>query len=118
MPQHIIDRFFKKFNITSAEIIDKVYRQPKPNTFLASFVPFLEENIEEPAIYSLVLNSFRSFLQRNVKQYENWETLPIGFNGSIAHFYRKPLEEALKLEGMNLGRIVQAPMAALVEYHA
>ena len=118
MPQHIIKRFFEKYNTTQAEIIDKVYRQPKPNTFLASFVPFLEENIEEPAIYALVLNSFRSFLQRNVKQYENWDKLPIGFNGSIAHFYRKPLEEALKLEGMNLGRIVQAPMAALVEYHA
>lgn len=118
MPQHIIKRFFEKYNTTQAEIIDKVYRQPKPNTFLASFVPFLEENIEEPSIYALVLNSFRSFLQRNVKQYENWDKLPIGFNGSIAHFYRKPLEEALKLEGMNLGRIVQAPMAALVEYHA
>ena len=114
MPKKIIDRFFEKYNLTNAEIID---RQPKPNTFLASFVPFLAENIDEPCIYNLLKESFRSFLRRNVKQYEGWDKLPIGFNGSIAKIYREPLEEALKEEGMQLGRIVQAPMEGLVEYH-
>lgn len=117
MPEAITKRFFEKYKLTSAEIIDRVYRQPKPNTFLASFVPFLEENIEEPKIYNLVKESFRSFLRRNVMQYDGWQTLPIGFNGSIAKIYKKPLLEALEEEGMHLGRIIQAPMEAMVEYH-
>lgn len=117
MPETVIKRFFEKYKLTSAEIIDRVYRQPKPNTFLASFVPFLEENIDEPKIYNLVKESFRSFLRRNVMQYEGWQTLPIGFNGSIAKIYKKPLLEALEEEGMYLGRIIQAPMEAMVEYH-
>lgn len=117
MPEAVIKRFFEKYKLTSAEIIDRVYRQPKPNTFLASFVPFLEENIDEPKIYNLVKESFRSFLRRNVMQYEGWQTLPIGFNGSIAKIYKKPLLEALEEEGMHLGRIIQAPMEAMVEYH-
>lgn len=117
MPETIIKRFFEKYNLTPAEIIDRVYRQPKPNTFLASFVPFLEENIDEPKIYNLVKESFRSFLRRNVMQYDGWQTLPIGFNGSIAKIYKKPLLEALEEEGMHLGRIIQAPMEAMVEYH-
>lgn len=117
MPETVIKRFFEKYKLTYAEIIDRVYRQPKPNTFLASFVPFLEENIDEPKIYNLVKESFRSFLRRNVMQYEGWQTLPIGFNGSIAKIYKKPLLEALEEEGMHLGRIIQAPMEAMVEYH-
>lgn len=117
MPEAITKRFFEKYKLTSAEIIDRVYRQPKPNTFLASFVPFLEENIDEPKIYNLVKESFRSFLHRNVMQYDGWQTLPIGFNGSIAKIYKKPLLEALEEEGMHLGRIIQAPMEAMVEYH-
>lgn len=117
MPEVITKRFFEKYKLTSAEIIDRVYRQPKPNTFLASFVPFLEENIDEPKIYNLVKESFRSFLRRNVMQYDGWQTLPIGFNGSIAKIYKKPLLEALEEEGMHLGRIIQAPMEAMVEYH-
>ena len=116
MPEAITKRFFEKYKLTSAEIIDRVYRQPKPNTFLASFVPFLEENIDEPKIYNLVKESFRSFLRRNVMQYDGWQTLPIGFNGSIAKIYKKPLLEALEEEGMHLGRIIQAPMEAMVEY--
>lgn len=117
MPEAITKRFFEKYKLTSAEIIDRVYRQPKPNTFLASFVPFLEENIDEPKINNLVKESFRSFLRRNVMQYDGWQTLPIGFNGSIAKIYKKPLLEALEEEGMHLGRIIQAPMEAMVEYH-
>lgn len=117
MPEAITKRFFEKYKLTSAEIVDRVYRQPKPNTFLASFVPFLEENIDEPKIYNLVKESFRSFLRRNVMQYDGWQTLPIGFNGSIAKIYKKPLLEALEEEGMHLGRIIQAPMEAMVEYH-
>lgn len=117
MPEAITKRFFEKYKLTSAEIIDRVYRQPKPNTFLASFVPFLEENIDEPKIYNLVKESFRSFLRRNVMQYDGWQTLPIGFNGSIAKIYKKPLLEALEEEGMHLGRIIQTPMEAMVEYH-
>lgn len=117
LPKAICDRFFEKYKMTSAEIIDRVYRKPKPNTFLASFVPFLEENIQEPQIYSLIKESFRSFLRRNVMQYDGWDTLPIGFNGSIAAIYRKPLQEVLNEEGMHLGRIIQVPMQALEEYH-
>lgn len=32
MPETITKRFFEKYKLTSAEIIDRVYRQPKPNT--------------------------------------------------------------------------------------
>lgn len=113
MPQHIIDRFFEKYDLTQADIIDRVYRQPKPNTFLASFMPFVQENIEEPKIYTLVKESFRSFLNRNVKQYEGWKTLPIGFVGSIAKIYNNILEEVINEEGMHLGKIIKAPLEAL-----
>jgi N-acetylglucosamine kinase-like BadF-type ATPase len=117
LPQELIDAFHAKYPMTAADIIDRVYRQKLPNRFLASFVPFLEEHLDHPAIYSLVLRSFQSFLERNVKQYDGWQTLPIGFIGSIAHFYRRPLEDALKSEGMHLGHIIQAPMEGLIDYH-
>ncbi len=117
LPQEIIDRFNEKFHLTNADIIERVYRQKLPNRFLASLVPFLSENLSHPAVYQLVENSFRSFLQRNVKQYEGWQRLPIGFVGSIAYYFRQPLESALQKEGMSLGRVIQAPMEGLVAYH-
>ena len=64
------EKFLEQYNLTPAEIIDRVYRQPFPNRFLASFSPFLVEHLDEPAIRELVLNSFKKFLKRNVMQYD------------------------------------------------
>lgn len=118
LPAVIVERFHARYGLTTADIIDKVYRQPFPNRFLASFVPFLEENLQEPCIYRLVKEGFRSFLVRNVKQYEGWNKLPIGFAGSVAFIYRKPLAEVLEEEGMRAGRVIQAPMQGMIDYHA
>lgn len=115
-PEDIIRRFNEQYDLPTADIIDRVYRQPRPNTFLASFMPFIEENLQEPVVYEFVKDNFRSFLRRNVKQYDGWDHLPIGFNGSIAQVFRKPLEEVIQEESMHLGRIVKAPMEGLVQW--
>ena len=118
LPQPVIDRFNERYGLSNAEIIERVYRQKLPNRFLASFVPFLADEMGEPAIHSLVVKAFRSFLQRNVKQYDGWDRLPVGFVGSVAFYFRDVLREALEAEGMTLGRILQAPMDGLIEFHA
>lgn len=117
MPENIISKFRDKYNLDNAEIIERVYRRKLPNRFLAGFVPFLSENIEEPAIRDFLIENFRSFLVRNVKQYDGWDVLPIGFNGSIAYYFRRQLEEALRLEGMTIGNVIKAPMDGLIAYH-
>ena len=118
LPTSVIDRFNERYHLSNAEIIEHVYRQKLPNRFLASFVPFLSDNLDEPAIHRLVLTAFRSFLHRNVKQYDGWDTLPVGFVGSIAFYFRQILSEALEAESMTLGRIIQTPMEGLVSFHA
>lgn len=117
LPQDIVKAFHDEYQLTNADIIDRVYRQKLPNRFLAGFVPFLAKHIDNAAVRQLVVDGFRRFLVRNVKQYDHWDQLPIGFNGSIAYYFRQPLEEALKAEGMTLGKIIQAPMEGLVAYH-
>jgi len=116
LPAGMKEKFLKEFDLTPATIIERVYRQPFPNRFLASLSPFLLRNIEEPAIRSLIFNSFRSFLTRNVMQYDYTHYL-IYFIGSIAYHYRKILEEAVLTTGMQLGSIMQQPMEGLVKYH-
>ena len=117
LPAGLKEKFLKEFDLTPGMIIERVYRQPFPNRFLASLSPFLLRNIEEPAIRSLVFNSFRSFLTRNVLQYD-YKRYPVYFIGSIAYHYREILEEAILAAGMQLGGIMQNPMEGLVKYHS
>ena len=41
LPEHICHSFLDTFGLTPAQIIEKVYRQPQANRFLASLTPFL-----------------------------------------------------------------------------
>ena len=45
MTPELKEKFLNKTGLTPPEIIDRVYRQPFPNRFLASLSPFLAENI-------------------------------------------------------------------------
>ena len=116
LPAGMKEKFLQEFDLTPAMIIERVYRQPFPNRFLASLSPFLLRNIEEPALRSLVFNSFHAFLTRNVMQYD-YKLYPVYFIGSIAYHYREILEEAICATGMQLGGIMQQPMEGLVKYH-
>ncbi|WP_455592513.1 ATPase [Bacteroides sp.] len=117
MPEGMKEKFLSQFNLTAPEIIDRVYRKPFPNRFLASLSPFLAQNIEVPAIHNLVLCSFRKFLKRNVMQYD-YQHAPVHFIGSVAFHYKEVLAEAAKELGIQLGTIIKSPMEGLIRYHA
>ena len=115
-PERIRTAFAEAFPaLTQAEILDRTYRQPMPNRFLASFAPFLAERLDDRYVYNLVFDCFTQFLRRNVAQYP---VAPVWFVGSVAHYFARPLAEALRHEGMTLGGIVRSPLEALVAFHS
>ena len=118
MTPELKEKFLKQFGLTPADIIDHVYRKPFPNRFLASLSPFLAQNIDEPCIHALVLGSFKSFLKRNVMQYENFRNSKVHFIGSVAFYYKTILAEAAQEMNIQLGTIIKSPMEGLIKYHS
>lgn len=116
MTPELKEKFLSQFNLTPADIIDRVYRKPFPNRFLASLSPFLAQNLNEPCIHSLVLNSFKSFLKRNVMQYD-YQNHEVHFIGSVAYYYKDVLAQATDEMGIRLGTILESPMEGLIAYH-
>ena len=116
LPPAIKEAFLKQFDLTAPEIIDRVYRQPFPNRFLASLSPFLAENIQEPSVHALVLGSFKAFFQRNVMQYD-YKNHPVHFIGSVAYHYQDILHEAARELEIQITTIVKSPMQGLMTFH-
>ena len=112
------EKFLTRYNLTTSEIVDRVYRKPFPNRFLAQFTPFLLENLGDPYIHSMVMSSFISFLRKNVMQYYNYDKLPIHFVGSVAYHFQNPLRDALMIMDMKPGKIIQTPMEGLIKFHS
>jgi len=118
LPEHLCEKFMKEYNLDYTTIITSVYRKPAANRFLAQFAPFLEHNIEEPAIHDIVLRSFTDFFTRNVASYPGYKELPCNFVGSIAYCERAVLQEAAQVLGITIGTVIKDPMEGLVKYHS
>ncbi len=110
------ERFLSRFGLTQEDILDRVYRQPACNRFLAGLVPFIIENKEESAIHHLVVSEFRRFFSRNVAQY-GCPDLSVCFVGGVAHSLGDELREAATQEGFLVGTILRSPIDGIEAYH-
>ena len=116
LPEEMKKRFLARFNLTSVQIVENVYRKPFPNRFLASLSVFLKENIEEPAIYRIVYEGFTDFFKRNVFQYD-CQSYKVNVAGSVGFYYQDVLLKVAGDMSVRLGKIIQAPMDGLINYY-
>ena len=114
LPASMKPAFEAYAQMSMAQVIERVYRQPMANRWLASLSAFIHQHIDEPTVKDLVVDNFRQFVVRNIAAYHRPD-LPVNAVGSIAFYYRDQLEEAVKAEGYTLGKIVRSPLDALVE---
>ena len=113
LPQAVLSDFEARVGMNLAQVIDRVYRQPLANRWLASLSEFIHTHLDEPMIETLVVDNFRDFLHYNVDPYGRRD-LPVSALGSIAYYYQSQFLEALKTEGYTVGRILRGPLDGLV----
>lgn len=116
LPAAICKKFLTQYNLTIAGILERVYHEPLPNRYLASFAPFLAENRNNAEIKALLKHCFTLFFQRNTMIYRrSW--LPIHIVGGIGITFANELKETAESLGLSIGNIVESPMNGLIEYH-
>ena len=115
LSHELYDRFVAVTGLTQADIIDRVYRQPHANTFLATLVSFIDQNKNNPEIHDFLLHHFGLFLRRNVLQYHR-EDLPVHFVGGVAWQFQNEIRQALADEGLVAGHFLKTPIERLAPY--
>lgn len=117
-PLQITLPFFEETGWSKEDVIRRTYREPAPNKFLASFVPFIHKHIGHTYMQRLVRENFRLFIERNLLQYRNHSSCnTLGFTGSIAAIFESLLRKEVETYGFKITNIVQRPMQGLIEYH-
>lgn len=117
MPQDLAIKFAKNYDLDADVIKDNLYKQPNPNTYLATFARFLVENKEHPYSKGVIDKGFQQFVNNYIMQFELATKVPVNFVGSIAHFLRDELTIVLKRNDLVPGVIRQRPIEGLVEFH-
>ena len=108
--------FETETGLVMPEIINKVYRQPLPNRFLASLSTFIHTHLDIPEMRQLVIDTFVDFFRFNIAPYQRPD-LPVSFVGSIAYFFESELREAAESQGFTLGTILRSPIEGLIRFH-
>ena len=116
LPEELRETFCDKFHLSLPGIIERVYRLPSANTFLASLVPFIAEHRSHPDIHNMLTTAFRLFFSRNIACYGHRE-MPIHLVGGIAYQFEEELKAAAKEENMEIGRILRRPIEAIAQFH-
>ena len=98
------------------EIINKVYREPQANRFLASLSEFIHRHLDNEGIRQLVYNTFSDFANYHLSRYGR-KDLSVSFVGSIAWHYQEQLSLILQMQGYQVGAIMQSPLQGLIAYH-
>lgn len=116
LPEAVKEDFVQTYGYNMMDVIEKVYRSPLPNRFLASFGPFIAKHKEVPEMKEMITSALESFIVRNVKQYP-YTTMPVSFTGSIAYYFSDILQDLATRHGLTIGKIEKDPLRGLVEFH-
>lgn len=116
LPEEIRKDFELQYPEGKTAIKNKIY-ESSPNVYLASFTRFLAAHKSNFFVQKLVGEAFDELINRHVRKYKKHNELPIHFVGSIAHYFQDILRICLVEKGLTLGKVIQRPIDALVEYH-
>ena len=116
MPQELSGKFYSNYKIDKESIIKHVYQEPSPNFYLASFAPFLSENIKHPYIIDTLKKGFREFIETNIKSYPDYKNQTCHFVGSIAYHFSDILKELCAENDITVGKILKHPIEELSRF--
>ncbi len=115
--EDLMERFKAKFNTSSIEILEAVYKKPLPNRYLASYAIFLAENRGHFMIENIIEDGLNDFFFNHIYKYRESWSLPIHFTGSISYGFKDVLKDLCNSYELQLGTVIKNPMEGLIKYH-
>lgn len=109
--QEIIDSFREEYHLGVPELLNRVYKQPRANRFLAQFVPFVVKYRNEPAIQELLQTSYREFAEFYVKPVvQIYNVNEISIVGSLSVVFQEEITQNLREVGVDLQKTIANPL--------
>lgn len=130
------EKFQQWSHMDYADVIDRIYRQPLANTYLASVATFVGERLAElrneteeeseefqllsdmvKEVYQTFCHHVLSYYSKNAAASSSSSPISVGFVGSIAYYFQDYISAALKENGFAMGKIMKSPMEGLMKYY-
>ncbi|SFP97586.1 N-acetylglucosamine kinase [Hymenobacter arizonensis] len=118
LPDGLQESFKETYKLGSRnDILDRLYNQPLPNRFLASFAKFTYDHNNVSYCREIVLEGFETFFKNLVVHYPSYQDYSFNCVGSVGYNFRDVLTQVARGHGMEVGKIIRSPIDDLVGYH-
>jgi glucosamine kinase len=98
-------------------ILHKLYREPFPNRYLATYVQLLAKNRGHYMVENIIEDCLNDFFHHHILKYRQSWKLPLYFTGSVAYEFRDVIELMCSQWELELGKVEKSPLDGLVKYH-
>lgn len=110
--------FEQLFGNSIPAILRKLYKEPFPNRYLASFVELLAKNRGHYMVENIIEDCLNDFFHHHILKYrESWK-IPLYFTGSVAYAFRDVIKLMCSQWELELGKVEKSPLEGLVKYHS
>jgi glucosamine kinase len=110
--------FEQHFGNDLHQIIAKIYKEPFPNRYLATFVRLLKENRGHFMVENIIEDCLNDFFQHYILKLRQSWTNPLYFIGSVAYYFKDVIEAMCDQYELQLGSVLQSPLDGLIAYHS
>lgn len=117
MPKHLAVEFEKEYDLSPDYIKSKLYKEENPNAYLATFAKFLIQHKEDPFCRKIIYKGMKSFVKNYIRQYDNYQEVPVHFVGSIAFYLKDELQVTFDKYQIKLGNVLRRPIDGLIAFH-
>lgn len=115
LPEKLGKEFEQEYGLDYQTIVRKVYREPAPSAFLASFAPFLVGRMQDEYVSGLIEKCLEEFVTRSLARYGACRQ--VGVVGSFGCACEEYLRRIGERHGLEFTVFLKSPIDRLVEYH-
>ena len=117
MPKELATELEKEYDLDPDFIKNKLYKEPNPNAYMATFAKFLIQHKDTEFCQKIIFKGMKSFIRNYIRQYDNCQEVPVHFVGSIAFYLKDELQIMFDKYDMKLGNVLRRPIDGLIAYH-
>ena len=115
--KELMNHFDEEYQLTKEVILQKVYKEPNANRYIAQFAKFLSLHRGHYIIENIIEDALRDFFDKHLTRYKKHNLYPFHFVGGISFHFKDKIKELCNDYGIDLGKIIKQPMEGLVVYH-
>ena len=119
VPEELTDEVRQYIKLSYPEIVARLYTQPRPNAFCASFCSFVaDRRATHTYFHGILERAFKAFFDEVVCLYPEYRKYKLNCVGSLAYGCRDLMEQIAAEYSMETGNILKSPIDGLSVYHS